>query len=266
MIRDIVVFDTETTSEKPEEARIVELGIILRSGGQHRTKRWIVNPGVPIPPDTVKIHGIDDRRVADAPRLEDVAGEVLRMLSAAPTIVAYNGRTYDGPLIIAELERIGFKAHGIEVDRILDPLVFVRWHLRHLRDRTMAGVCEHLRVRTGTMHSAVYDCAATIGVIDALDARGWIPPDPATALADQRDKATVCDAEFDRWSWWLYADRGPSARLTLGCGKHCGVLLDDVPTGYLHWAIRNIEDLPPLVREEFQRCITARSSGRRRFS
>jgi len=263
MGRDVVVFDTETTSPEPREARIVELGIIVRAGGVHRTKRWLVNPGVPIPAEVVAIHGIDDRRVADAPRFEDIAGDVLRTLSMGP-VAAYNGRDFDGPLLVAELERIGFAAHGIDVGRIFDPLVFVRWNLRHLRDRTMAGVCMHLQVRTGTAHSAVYDAAATIGIIDALDARGLLPAEHDAMLADQRDKATVFDTEFARWSWWLYADRTDCA-LRIGCGAHCGKLLAEVPTGYLHWALRSVDTLPDLVREEFQRTITARSSGRRRF-
>lgn len=61
LTRPLIVVDVETTGIDPKEARIVELGFQVWTA-EGMTKEWrsLINPGVPIPQETTKVHGIGD--------------------------------------------------------------------------------------------------------------------------------------------------------------------------------------------------------------
>ncbi|MEX2454669.1 MAG: 3'-5' exonuclease [Rhodospirillaceae bacterium] len=71
---DYVVVDTETTGLDPDSDRIVQIGAVRIAGGRlvedSRFER-LVDPGRPIPPASVRFHGIDDGTVADAPAIDE---------------------------------------------------------------------------------------------------------------------------------------------------------------------------------------------------
>lgn len=59
--RPLIVLDVEATGLDPKEARIIEIGFqIWTEVGLLKEWRSLVNPGVPIPPETTKIHNISD--------------------------------------------------------------------------------------------------------------------------------------------------------------------------------------------------------------
>lgn len=48
----LAAFDTETTGVDVEEDRIVSAALVLQdtTGGRFRVSRWLVSPGIPVPP------------------------------------------------------------------------------------------------------------------------------------------------------------------------------------------------------------------------
>lgn len=103
-------FDTETTSPDPNEARIVTAALIVRGGGRPDTAlSWLVNPGVPIPPETTEIHGIDDARAqaeGDDPAvaLDHIADRLAAAIGYGMPVIAFN-LAYDWTVLTRELER-----------------------------------------------------------------------------------------------------------------------------------------------------------------
>ena len=76
--RPLAVFDIESTGLNPRTDRILELAVVrLEPGGGRTERRWLLNPGVPIPAESTAIHGITDAMVRDAPRFEEKAAEIL---------------------------------------------------------------------------------------------------------------------------------------------------------------------------------------------
>ena len=62
--RPLVVFDIESTGVNARQDRIVELAAIrIETDGTETERCWLLNPGVPIPPETTAIHGISDEMV-----------------------------------------------------------------------------------------------------------------------------------------------------------------------------------------------------------
>lgn len=59
--RPLIMLDTETTGLDPKDARIIEIGFqVWTADGLQKEWRSLVNPGVSIPPETTKVHGITD--------------------------------------------------------------------------------------------------------------------------------------------------------------------------------------------------------------
>ena len=75
--RPLVVFDIESTGVNARQDRIIELAAIrVEPDGTETEKCWLLNPGVPIPPETTAIHGITDDIVKDCPTFADAAAEI----------------------------------------------------------------------------------------------------------------------------------------------------------------------------------------------
>ncbi|MCX7056060.1 MAG: trimethylamine methyltransferase family protein, partial [Proteobacteria bacterium] len=111
----------------------------------------LVNPGAPIPPSIQVLTGITHEMVADAPRFEDLAGEILRRLEGR-TFVAHNVR-FDYGFIRTELRRAG---HNFSAPQVCT--VRLSRHLypdggRHNLDSVMA---RH-GITSATRHRALPD-------------------------------------------------------------------------------------------------------------
>lgn len=85
----IAIVDLETTGLLPGIDRVVEVSVVrFEPGGQKRlVLDTLVNPGRPM--SATEIHGITDDDVREAPRFEDIAGDVIAALSEA-VLAAYN--------------------------------------------------------------------------------------------------------------------------------------------------------------------------------
>lgn len=252
------VFDTETTGVDVRHDRVVELGAVcIESGTQTAVRKMRIDPQVPIPKEASDIHGIRDEHVRGKPTFASVAprfveylnGHAFASAAQVPWLCGYNATGFDGPLLNAELERVGLHDR-IPVERIVDPMVYVRWHLRHLRSRSLESACSHFGIPLLNAHSALDDAVATAALLLRMIERGFIPADIRTALNDQARFAGIMQQEWDQWSYWLYRDR-QSGKLRLGAGSYCGRYLGEVSADYLHSLIAKVADLPDEVRSTF---------------
>ncbi len=132
LTRPLAVFDLETTGTNPAEDRIVEVALVtLRPDGSRSTKSWLVNPGRPIPPDAVAVHGIRDADVADVQSFDALAPEIHAAFEGCD-LSGFNAERFDIPLLAAEFRRVGrtFPASGT---RVIDSrTIFVRREPRDL--------------------------------------------------------------------------------------------------------------------------------------
>jgi DNA polymerase III epsilon subunit-like protein len=87
----ITAIDVETTGLNPETDKIVEIGTAVMKQGRITLRHGkIVNPGIPIPEEATKIHGIKDEDVKDAPLLEEISQKFIDHVQKADALVAYN--------------------------------------------------------------------------------------------------------------------------------------------------------------------------------
>lgn len=176
----LVGFDTETTGINTATSRIVSAAVVhLDADGAvlPATKSWLVNPGVQIPEEASRIHGIwtDHARTHGRPAAESIAEiiEALRQSWAAghPTVI-FNA-TYDLSLLDAEARRHGIRAPSDLPEWneavIIDPLVIDRYVDRYRKGkRTLDAAGEFYGVPTPDAHSATGDSIAAVAVARAI--------------------------------------------------------------------------------------------------
>lgn len=170
-------WDTETTSVDPTEARIVTAAIVARGGGRPgATLSWLINPGIPIPPETTAVHGIDDARAqaegADPKTaLEEIAGRLAAVLRWGMPVVAYN-TAYDWSVLHYELIRHGLPTMADRIGApytLVDPLVLDKQTDRYRKgSRKLKAVAGHYGVELTDWHTAEADAVAALGIADAL--------------------------------------------------------------------------------------------------
>jgi len=157
---EIASLDTETTSTKKAEARIIEVGIVcFRQGEKFDEYDQLVNPGMPIPEEVTELTGIRDEDVADKPSFGDIADNVLKYLNNR-IFLAYNA-PYDLGVLEEEFKRLG---RELPTFKVIDPLVLAR-EVLGLRSYKLGLVAEHLGISMERAHRATDDATAAAEVL-----------------------------------------------------------------------------------------------------
>ena len=100
----MVVIDFETTGRDALEDRVIELGLVHIDRGEITAKQsMLVNPGIPVPPDSTAVHGIKDSDLVDKPSFSEVLPEVMRQLKGRLP-AAYNAN-FDRGFLLEEFAR-----------------------------------------------------------------------------------------------------------------------------------------------------------------
>ncbi len=228
--RPIVFLDLETTGLNVATDRIVEIALIkLHPDGRQEALVRRVNPGVPIPAEATRIHGITDADVAGEPRFAELAPELLSFIGDAD-IGGFNIARFDIPILQREISTSGERLE-ISGRAVVDAQAI--FHRMEPRDLS-AAYMRFCGKRIEGLHSAAADVEACIEVLDGqLDAYPDLPRTPR-AIADYlnpRDPNGV-DAEGK----FLWRD----GTVVFGFGKKRGqplsAVADDDP-GYLRWIL-----------------------------
>ncbi len=177
LLRDLAVFDLETTGVDVRTARVVTayVGVLDASGAVVSSQSWMADPGIEIPAGAAAVHGITTERArADGRPAAEVVAEVLAelrsVLERGLPIVVYNA-PYDLTLLAHEAAR-----HGLEPivapSPVIDPLVIDKAVDRYRRGkRTLEAACAHYGVLLDGAHDASIDAIAAGHVARAIVAQ-----------------------------------------------------------------------------------------------
>lgn len=173
-------FDVETTGVDVETARIVTAAIVILDGDTATQRLWLADPGVEIPAEAAKIHGVTtERAAAEGWPARDVIDEITYILAAhlgrGVPVVAMNAR-YDLTVLDRESRRNQLptlRSLCGEVGPVIDPYVLDKQADKYRRGRrTLTALCEHYGVALGAdAHSAGADAIAAARVARELAVR-----------------------------------------------------------------------------------------------
>lgn len=167
LTKPLAFFDLETTGITIGTDRIVEISILkLMPDGEKVIYTKRVNPEMPIPEASSKVHGIYDKDVVNEPTFKQLAPEINQFIGNAD-LAGYNSNKFDVPMLVDEFIRVGvnFEMKG---RRMVD----VQNIFHKMEQRTLAAAykfyCEKEIVNA---HSAEADIEATYEVFMAQLAR-----------------------------------------------------------------------------------------------
>lgn len=242
----IVFFDLETTGLDLQNDRIVQFAF-LRIETSREQKEWLelVNPGIPIPVEASRIHGIKDDDVRQCPLLSEYAPAIKSFIRDCD-FAGFNIAGFDVPMLCAEMERAG-EPLDMEQRRIID--VKVIYHRREPRDLSAAYrfYCgrEH-----DDAHDALSDVRATLAILEAQLERYGDLPQQTAALHDYCSSGDSRFVTRDRKLYWRHNEA------YFSFGKHRGRSLKEISEedrDYLMWMLRG--DFPDQTQEVIRRAL-----------
>ena len=190
LTRPLVFFDLETTGVNISQDRIVELSFVkqLPDGGTE-SRTWRINPGIPIPAQATAVHHISNADVADCPRFEDIANDVLAFIEGCD-LAGYNSNHFDVPLLQEELLRAGKDIDLKREHRMIDAFVIFQKHT----PRTLTAAYKHYCGKDlEGAHGANADTLATREVLLAQLAQHSDVPHTVEALEDYTTLGRTAD-------------------------------------------------------------------------
>ncbi|MFD7895083.1 MULTISPECIES: 3'-5' exonuclease [unclassified Streptomyces] len=178
----LAAFDTETTGVDVEEDRIVSAALVVQdmAGARPRVTRWLIDPGVPVPPGATEVHGLTDDFLHrngrwPAPAIEEMARALAEQCAAGRPLVVMNA-PFDLTLLDRELRRHRASSLARCLENVplcvLDPRVLDK-HLDRYRKgrRTLTDLCAHYEVELDGAHDAAVDAVAALEVVRAVGRR-----------------------------------------------------------------------------------------------
>jgi DNA polymerase-3 subunit epsilon len=227
LTRPICFFDLETTGIDVARDRIVEIAILkVFPNGNKESKTWLVNPTIPIPPQTTAVHGITDEKVANEPTFAALSSTIYNMIKDSD-LAGFNSDRFDIPLLAEEMLRA-----GVDFDMKNRVSVDVQTIFHKKEERTLsAGYKFYCGENLENAHSAEADTNATYEILKAqLDRYPDLDNDMKTLSEFTTRKKSVDFAGFIA----LNAE----GKEIFTFGKNKGRLVDEVlekESGYYGW-------------------------------
>ena len=159
--RPIVFFDLETTGVNIVKDRIVEISILkIFPNGNKESKTWLVNPTIPIPQETIDIHGITNKKVEKEPKFKEIYEDILVLIKDCD-LAGYNSNKFDIPLLAEEFLRCEYDFSINNINTIDVQNIFHK-----LEQRTLSAAYKfYCKKDLENAHSAEADTIATYEIL-----------------------------------------------------------------------------------------------------
>jgi len=225
--RPICFFDLETTGIDIGKDRIVEISIFkVFPNGNKESKTWLVNPTIPIPPQTTAVHGITNEKVANEPTFSELATQVHNMIKDAD-LGGYNSDRFDIPLLAEELLRA-----GVDFDMKNRVSVDVQNIFHKKEERTLSAALKfYCNKNLENAHSAAADTEATYEILKAQLDRYPDLENNINALSEFTTRKKIAD-----FAGMIAYDKDDNEIFTFGKHKNRKVTeILDLEPNYYNW-------------------------------
>ena len=191
----LAFIDLEMTGLNAEKDRVVEICIERVRGLATDAPREDGIDTLVCPEDGAKgnvhVHGIDAEALASAPKFQDIASDVVRIVDGA--ILVAHAAEWDVRFLAMELSRAG---RPLQIVHYIDTLVLARRAFAQ-KSYSLANLCVALGIERGRAHRAAPDVAAmrhvfyrAVQVLAPVSARDlW-----EVRIAERRARAAIVSA------------------------------------------------------------------------
>lgn len=159
-LNDYIVIDTETTGLSAQKDQIIEISALkVKDGLMMDNYTSLVNPGIEIPKSSMKIHGITNEMVQNAPTIDEVIPKFLTFIEDKP-LVGHN-ISFDLRFINSYLEKNLNK-------QLADTMLISRRKLPTLPNHKLITLINHYNLGENQDHRSLSDCIYTHKVYENL--------------------------------------------------------------------------------------------------
>ena len=165
-------FDLETTGIDIATARILTSSLVWFARGSFRPLTNIVNPGVPVPPESTAIHGMTDEYIQEnggdpVTTIAQVRQHIDEAWNNGTPLVGHN-ISYDLGVLNEELKR-----YSMEPLRVFGPVLdtMVMHRMCGNRKASLAVTAEAYGVVNESAHSSEADTIATLKILNGMKQR-----------------------------------------------------------------------------------------------
>ena len=159
---DLVFLDIETTGGSHTRDRITEVALIKIEDGKIATI-WetLINPSIPIPRNITGLTGISDAMLKDAPKFEEIAGDLYSHLEGT-VMTAHNSR-FDYGFLKSEYKRMG----GTLRLRTLCTVKLSRTLYPHVQGHSLDAIMQRFGLITQARHRGMGDAQLLLDFLEA---------------------------------------------------------------------------------------------------
>jgi DNA polymerase-3 subunit epsilon len=240
--KPLIFFDIESTGIDPAKDRIVQIALAKYGPGWTMidSREYLVNPGIPIPPDATAVHGITNADVANKPSFASIAKEVVAFIDGCD-LGGFNILRYDVPMLAEELGRCGIEFPASDIRFVDAQTIFFR-----KEERTLGAAYKfYCNQQLENAHSAMADAQATKEVFLAQLQKY---PDLNTSIEDLH---MFCGADkiVDPAKKLLLS---PTGDVVYAFGKYRNQRVVDFPD-YANWMLQN--DFPDSTKRVLKKLL-----------
>jgi len=235
----LIFFDLETTGINIITDRIVELSYFkIWPNGDEELRTFKINPTIPIPLNSTKIHGITDEDVKDSPAFSEIAKTLSKTLEGCD-LAGYNSNKFDIPLLAEEFIR-----SGVDIDLKKRKFIDVQVIFHKKEQRTLSAAYKfYCNKDLEKAHSAEADTKATYEILKAQLEKY---PDLSNEI-DQLAEYSSHNRNVDFVGRIIYNEQEEEI---FNFGKYKGQKVEDVfkkDPAYYSWMINN--DFPSYTKK-----------------
>lgn len=163
-----VILDTETTG-LDEKAEIVEISIIDLKGNV--LLDTLIKPKRKIPVDVIKIHGITNEMVSNAPTWEEIYKDFRKIVKSVDLVLIYNER-YDKRLIKQTCKLAKVPSPIFRSECVMK--LMAQWNGEKKKNgeylfKSLEFIAKSRYVKIeGTMHRSLTDCKTVLSIINSF--------------------------------------------------------------------------------------------------
>lgn len=155
----IVAFDTETSGAYPIESEVIELGAVKWHRGQVIDKfQTLLRPSKPLVPENIRIHGITNEMVTDAPLMAEQILKFCEFIDGS-VLLAHHA-PFDLGFITLDIERAGLRFP----DNVLVCTSLLSRALLPTTNHKLQTLIKELQLEGGRAHRAHDDAYACMQV------------------------------------------------------------------------------------------------------
>ena len=206
----LIFYDTETTGTRPDRDRIIE--IAAYDPLENRTFSSLINPKMPIPEESSRIHNITDDMVKEAPDFSAVGKEFFDFCYGNCVLVAHNNDAFDKLFLYHESQRESLTLPSFSY---IDSLKWARKYRPDLPKHSLQFLREIYGIEENNAHRALDDVIVLARIFQ-------------TMIDDLSVPAILS----------LLSSK-PKPPTTMPFGKYQGKPLAEIPKDYVAWLEKN---------------------------